>query len=144
MERAKHFSTRKRVAAGVIIGTVLDGAGVRTKPDRDDRSQNLRDAVDSGRARNVIMFLGDGMGDSEITIGRNYQVGANGRLWMDTLPFTGEFMTINYATRPHGQSQDHTGSEVRIAAQGPQAANVVGITNQTDLFHTMARPLGLE
>ena len=53
-------------------------------------------------------------------------------------------MTINYATRPHGQSQDHTGTEVRIAAQGPQAANVVGVTNQTDLFHTMARALGLE
>jgi alkaline phosphatase len=53
-------------------------------------------------------------------------------------------MTINYATRPHGESQDHTGSQVRIAAQGPQAANVVGITNQTDLFHTMARALGLE
>jgi alkaline phosphatase len=53
-------------------------------------------------------------------------------------------MTINYATRSHGQSQDHTGSEVRIAAQGPQAASVVGVTNQTDLFHTMARALGLE
>ena len=33
------------------------------------------------------------MGDSEITIARNYQVGANGRLWMDTLPFTGEYTT---------------------------------------------------
>ena len=53
-------------------------------------------------------------------------------------------MTINYGTRAHGQSQDHTGSEVRIAAQGPQAANVVGVTNQTDLFHTIARALGLE
>jgi len=53
-------------------------------------------------------------------------------------------MTVNYGTRPHGQSQDHTGSEVRIAAQGPQGAAVVGVTNQTDLFHTMARALGLE
>jgi alkaline phosphatase/streptomycin-6-phosphatase len=53
-------------------------------------------------------------------------------------------MTINYGTRAHGKSQDHTGAEVRIAAQGPQAANVVGVTNQTDLFHTMARALGLE
>ncbi len=53
-------------------------------------------------------------------------------------------MTINYATRAHNQSQDHTGSEVRIAARGPQAANVAGVTNQTDLFHTMARALGLE
>jgi alkaline phosphatase/streptomycin-6-phosphatase len=53
-------------------------------------------------------------------------------------------MTINYGTRAHGTSQDHTGTEVRIAAQGPQAARVTGITNQTDLFHTMARALGLE
>lgn len=53
-------------------------------------------------------------------------------------------MTVNYATRPHGQSQDHTGSQVRIAAQGPQAASIVGVTDQTDLFHTMARALGLE
>src|SRR6185295_7244444 len=53
-------------------------------------------------------------------------------------------MTINYGTRAHNQSQDHTGSEVRIAARGPQAANVVGISNQTDLFHTFARALGLE
>ena len=36
--------------------------------------------------RNVIMFLGDGMGDSEITIARNYAVGAAGRLTMDSLP----------------------------------------------------------
>ena len=33
------------------------------------------------------------MGDSEITGARNYQVGANGRLWMDTLPLTGEYTT---------------------------------------------------
>jgi alkaline phosphatase len=53
-------------------------------------------------------------------------------------------MTVNYGTRLHGTSQDHTGSQVRIAAQGPQAFNVVGVTQQTDLFHTMARALGLE
>jgi alkaline phosphatase len=56
----------------------------------------------------------------------------------------GAEMTINYATEPHGVSQDHTGAQVRIAAQGPQAASVVGVTDQTDLFHTMARALGLE
>jgi len=53
-------------------------------------------------------------------------------------------MTVSYGTRAHGQSQDHTGAQVRIAAQGPQAASVVGVTNQTDLFHTIARALGLE
>jgi len=53
-------------------------------------------------------------------------------------------MTINYATCAHDTSQDHTGSQVRIAAQGPQAASVVGVTNQTDLFQTIGRALGLE
>jgi alkaline phosphatase len=55
----------------------------------------------------------------------------------------GADMTISYATAPIGSSQQHTGTEVRIAAAGPQAANVLGITNQTDLFFTMARALGL-
>ncbi|HWR16863.1 MAG TPA: alkaline phosphatase [Terriglobales bacterium] len=56
----------------------------------------------------------------------------------------GANMYVSYATEAHGVSQDHTGSQVRIAAQGPQAANVVGVSDQTDLFHTMARALGLE
>jgi alkaline phosphatase len=56
----------------------------------------------------------------------------------------GQPMVVNYATNLDGRSQSHTGTEVRIAAQGPRAANVVGVTNQTDLFHTMARALGLE
>jgi alkaline phosphatase len=53
-------------------------------------------------------------------------------------------MVVNYATNLNGRSQSHTGTEVRIAAQGPQAANVVGITNQTDLFHTVGRALGVD
>ncbi len=56
----------------------------------------------------------------------------------------GQPMVINYATNLNGRSQSHTGTQVRIAAQGPQAANVVGLTDQTDLFHTMMRALGLE
>jgi alkaline phosphatase len=56
----------------------------------------------------------------------------------------GSLMGVNYATRAHLQSQDHTGSQVRIAAQGPQAFRVLGVTNQTDLFHTIARAVGLE
>ena len=60
------------------------------------------------KVRNVILLIGDGMGDSEITIARNYQYGAAGRLGMDTLPFTGTATTyslietdpskINYVT----------------------------------------------
>jgi alkaline phosphatase len=56
----------------------------------------------------------------------------------------GEPMTISYATNVPGRFEEHTGAQVRIAAIGPQAANVMGVTDQTDLFHTMSRALGLE
>jgi alkaline phosphatase len=58
-----------------------------------DRTSAAGHAIKGGKARNVILSLGDGMGDSEITIARNYQVGANGRLAMDTLPLTGAYTT---------------------------------------------------
>ena len=52
-------------------------------------------------------------------------------------------MTVSYATAPYPSSQYHTGTEVRIAAKGPHAANVLGITDQADLFTTMSRALQL-
>ncbi|KPC66090.1 alkaline phosphatase [Streptomyces chattanoogensis] len=52
-------------------------------------------------------------------------------------------MKVNYSTNTPGQSQEHTGTEVRIAAQGPQAYRVLGITNQTDLFTTIRKALQL-
>jgi alkaline phosphatase len=52
----------------------------------------------------------------------------------------GQPMTLNYATNLDGRSQSHTGTEVRRAAPGPHAPNVVGITDQTDRFHTWRAP----
>ena len=48
-------------------------------------------------------------------------------------------MEISYGTAPKGGSQSHTGAQVRVAAQGPQAANVVGLNDQTELYHVIAR-----
>ncbi|MBY0275139.1 alkaline phosphatase [Candidatus Binatia bacterium] len=56
----------------------------------------------------------------------------------------GQPMVVSYASNLHGRSQSHTGTQVRIAAQGPRAANVVGVTDQTGLFHTLSLALGLE
>ncbi|MFT3872878.1 MAG: alkaline phosphatase [Nocardioides sp.] len=52
-------------------------------------------------------------------------------------------MTLSYGTASAGGSQEHTGTQVRIAAFGPRAGNVVGLTDQTDLFFTIARALSL-
>ncbi|MEV6228698.1 alkaline phosphatase [Saccharopolyspora shandongensis] len=52
-------------------------------------------------------------------------------------------MTMNYATNTPGESQEHTGTQVRVAGMGPGAANIVGLTDQTDIFRTISRALGL-
>jgi alkaline phosphatase len=55
-------------------------------------------------------------------------------------------MTISYGTSEDVKVEDqtHTGTQVRIAAYGPRAANVVGLTDQTDLFFTMTDALGIK
>ena len=37
----------------------------------------------------------------------------------------------------------HTGTQLRIAASGPGAQRVIGLTDQTDNFYTIAGALGL-
>ena len=58
----------------------------------------------------------------------------------------GDPMTVAYSTQPPNDpnatppistSQSHTGSQIRVAASGPQAANVTGTIDQTDLFATL-------
>ncbi|SOD84848.1 alkaline phosphatase/streptomycin-6-phosphatase [Streptomyces sp. Ag109_G2-15] len=55
----------------------------------------------------------------------------------------GQQLKVNYSTNTPGQSQEHTGTQVRIAAQGAQAYRVLGVTNQTDLFTTIREALRL-
>jgi alkaline phosphatase len=61
-----------------------------------DISRDVERAIDRNHARNVILLIGDGMGDSEITIARNYLYGAAGRLpGIDALPLTGSYTTYS-------------------------------------------------
>ncbi|MGL4928337.1 MAG: alkaline phosphatase [Plesiomonas shigelloides] len=56
----------------------------------------------------------------------------------------GAVMAISYGTAEADEAQEHTGSQLRVAAYGPRAANVVGLTDQTDLFFTMRDAMGLK
>lgn len=54
--------------------------------DRDDRDE---DRSQHGRlAKNVIFFVGDGMGVSTVTATRVYSVGVAGQLVVDQFPYT--------------------------------------------------------
>ncbi|HEY2062169.1 MAG TPA: alkaline phosphatase [Amycolatopsis sp.] len=79
-------------AAGGTALATPDDAGVRAAS-AGDRTQEVRNAIQGGSARNVVLFIGDGMGQSEITSARNYSRGAAGRLAMDELPLTGDYTT---------------------------------------------------
>ena len=72
------------------LAAVLGGAGVIavlgfTVPFASGGSGGPHGA----KAKNVILFIGDGMGDSEVTSARYYQYGAAGRMSVDKLPITG-------------------------------------------------------
>jgi len=85
---------RASISAAAAAATILT-LGMAVVSHADDRSESLKQAIINGRAKNVILLIGDGMGDSEITIARNYSVGAAGRLALDTLPLTGEYTTYS-------------------------------------------------
>ncbi|MER6306021.1 alkaline phosphatase [Streptomyces sp. NPDC001657] len=78
-------------AAAVVVTTTAGASGPEGQ---------ARNAIKSGKAKNVILLIGDGMGDSEITLARDYTVGANGRLNMDKFPLTGAYTT--YAVHADG------------------------------------------
>ncbi|MFC6345161.1 alkaline phosphatase, partial [Nocardioides hankookensis] len=81
-------------SAGTSPASLKDhGGAVRNAGDRTDA---VRKAVVGGQAHNVILLIGDGMGDSEITSARNYAKGAAGRFaGIDALPLTGQYTTYS-------------------------------------------------
>lgn len=86
------------LAAALIPASALaatsDNGGAARNP--DDSTTALRQSIVNGPAKNVILLIGDGMGDSEITVARNYQYGAGGMLpGIDALPLTGQYTTYS-------------------------------------------------
>jgi alkaline phosphatase len=80
-----------RLSFATILTSLVSAGSLLAEP--TDRTLQIVHAIKTGRATHVILFLGDGMGDSEITSARNYHAGAAGRLALDTLPFTGAYTT---------------------------------------------------
>lgn len=56
----------------------------------------------------------------------------------------GRPMTVNYGTSLEPGEEMHNGAQIRVAAYGPGAANVVGLTDQTDTHFLIADQLGLD
>ncbi|WP_037862286.1 alkaline phosphatase [Streptomyces sp. NRRL S-340] len=96
-----HRPTRRQLTIATALAAATAAAlTATTVAGASDTAQHARHAVQGGKAKNVILLIGDGMGDSEITLARDYTVGAAGRLNMDRFPLTGAYTT--YAVHADG------------------------------------------
>ncbi|RSX50064.1 alkaline phosphatase [Bifidobacterium callimiconis] len=59
------------------LANAADGQGVEQLKEHG-AAQRIAGVYGNATAKNVILFIGDGMGDSEITVARNYLHGVNG------------------------------------------------------------------
>lgn len=105
MKRTTRSILGSTVGGAVFLGSALAAGAAGTLAISDhggaqrnngDKSQAVKASIERGHAKNVILLIGDGMGDSEITSARNYQYGAAGRLpGIDALPLTGQYTTFS-------------------------------------------------
>lgn len=65
-------------------------------------------------------------------------------LMLAVMTADGAPMTVSYGNSDDPEDQGHTGTQLRVAAYGPHAANVSGLTDQTDIFFTIRDALGLK
>ncbi|MFL2002038.1 alkaline phosphatase [Microbacterium sp. A1-JK] len=128
----------------------VEGASI----DKQDHAANacgqIGETVDLDEAVQVALEYAKKQGDTMVVVTADHahtsQIVGSAIPGLNThlLTTEGQPMIVAYGTSPAGGSQQHTGSQVRVAGYGPGAANVLGLTDQTDLFFTSANTLGLE
>ena len=102
------------VMTRAALGDITQYAGARRLTgDMTDNYQAVLDLAKKKHAKNVILLIGDGMGDSEITAARNFAKGAGGMFeGLDSLPFTGQYThySLNKETKKPNYVTDSAAS----------------------------------
>ncbi|MGZ3422207.1 MAG: alkaline phosphatase [Polyangiales bacterium] len=81
----------------------------------------------AGEAKNVIFFLGDGMGPAVVTAARIYKYGENGKLHMESLPRTAKIKTFSF----DAQTTDSAPSMSAYMTGQKMRNDVIGMTSDT-------------
>jgi len=128
----------------------VEGASIDKQDHAADACGQIGETVDLDEAVQVALAYAKAKGNTSVFVTADHghtsqiiEVGSSSP--GKTVALTtadGAPMAVNYGTST-GSSQQHTGTQVRIAGYGPQAANIVGLTDQTDLFFTIKRALSL-
>ncbi|RKE20478.1 alkaline phosphatase [Streptomyces sp. TLI_171] len=77
----------KAAAVLAVASSLIGGSAVAAHSDQEHGERN------NAEIRNVIYLLGDGMGRTHVTAGRERFYGAAGKLTMERLPFVGQVST---------------------------------------------------
>ncbi|MET1052463.1 MAG: alkaline phosphatase [Mycetocola sp.] len=127
----------------------VEGASIDKRDHAADACGQIGETVDLDEAVQVALDFAKADGDTLVVVTADHAhtsqiLGSTPPgLSAHLLTEEGQPMIVGYGTAEAGGSQQHTGSQVRIAGYGPGAANVVGLTDQTDLFFTSANALTL-
>lgn len=129
----------------------VEGASI----DKQDHAANpcgqIGETVDLDEAVQVALAFAKEQGDTLVIVTADHahssqivypDVKAPG-LTQGLITKDGSLMVVSYGNS-EADSMGHTGTQLKIAAYGPQAANVVGLTDQTDLFFTIRDAMGLD
>lgn len=128
----------------------VEGASIDKQDHAADACGQIGETIDLDEAVQVALEFAKKMGDTLVIVTADH---AHTSQIVDSTPPTslsialataeGSTMRVAYGTGAAGESQQHTGSQVRIAGYGPGAANVIGLTDQSDTFFTIANALKL-
>ena len=137
--RAGFCAGEAPLAQRAATGDITQWGGARRL--QNDQTQFLRNSIKKRTAKNVILLIGDGMGDSEITAARNFARGAAGAFpGLDALPVTGQY--THYSLNPKTKKPDYVTDSAASATvwntgvksyNGAIGVNVDG-KPQTNLF----------
>lgn len=81
--------------ATLLVGLFSTGTAWTQEPSAVD--------IAAASQRNVILIIGDGMDDQQITIARNYLAGAQGKLLLDEMPLRGAVQILTIEDKVDGQ-----------------------------------------
>jgi alkaline phosphatase len=129
----------------------VEGASIDKRDHAADACGQIGETIDFDEAVQVALEFAENDGNTLVLVTADH---AHSSQIVDSAPpatlstalttADGTVLRVAYGTAEAGGSQQHTGTQLRIAGYGPGAANIVGLTDQTDTFFTMANSLGLD
>ena len=108
-----------------------------------DQTQAIADSIQRSTAKNVILVIGDGTANQELTLARDYEWGAGGKIpGIDELPLSGDYTTyaLDKTTKKPDYTTDSAASGSAWATGTKTYNGAVGVDGQEPHLDARQRP----